>query len=113
MRPQLTKEEFETYLLIYAAYADYEFHMEEEQFIVDYSGRMLFNKMLQLYQENSDYNSLQLVIRYKDKFLNNFLDKKKIYKTILELFSVDGDYSRGEKTFLQFLDKLIESDTVL
>ncbi len=113
VRPQLTKKEFETYLLIYAAYADYDFHPKEEQFIIELFGTDVFNKMHKLFQSNSDYATLQLVTRYKDEFLDNNASKKDMYQTITKLFTIDGDYSRGEKTFLQFLDKIIESDAIV
>jgi len=111
-RPQLSQNEFEAYLLIYAAYADYDFHSKEEEFIREFSSNEVFEKMHQVYLENSDYNSLQLIIRHMKEFLTDIESKRTMYDTILSLFKIDGDYSRGEKTFLEFLDKLIDGDVI-
>lgn len=109
-QPQLSKSQFKTFLLIYAAHVDYVYSTEEAFLIKALSSNKEYGEMYDLFHNRSDYQSLKIILACKEHYFQNDLERKKLYAIIEELFKVDGDYSRPEKLFLEFLDKLIESE---
>jgi len=107
--PQLTAKEFETLVLIYAAHADYNYSESEESFIKAHTASTDYEKMLALFNSNSDYNILRTVLENKKRFCTNKDKTESLHQLIIQVFKADGDYSRPEKIFLEFLDRMIES----
>ncbi len=104
---QLTISEFQTLVLIYAAHADYKYDISEEEFIKRHSSQEDYYKMLELFNSTSEYNILKIVLEHKRKYYTDERKKQALYKLITEVFKADGDYSRPERVFLRFLDKMI------
>ncbi len=106
---QLSISEFETLVLIYAAHADYKYHNTEEEFIKRHASQEDYYKMLELFNSTSEYNILKIVLENKKKYYTEESKKQALYKLIIDVFKADGDYSRPERVFLRFLDKMIAS----
>ena len=104
--PQLSESQFITFLLIYAGHVDYDYSDEEINYIKAQDQHNDYEIMYNMFINMVDYSSLKTILKHKDIYLKTDLKKKSIYNKIIELFKIDGDYSRGEKTFLVFLDKL-------
>jgi len=109
----LSKIEFQTIVLIYAGHADYDYTEEEVRCIKKYSSEEIYERMYQYFQTKSDYEILKLILRYKQKYCSTPDQKKLLYNKINKLFLSDGDYSRSEKVFLAFLDKMIATQNEL
>lgn len=107
--PQLSQSQFRTFLLIYSAHVDYEYSEKEETYIKLHCSAKEYEDMHQLFLSQSEYSALKLIIKHKKIYLCDQQLRSQIYKDIINVFKVDGDYSRPEKAFLQFLDKIIES----
>lgn len=110
MLPQLTQSEFKTFILIYAAHIDYNFSDKEKQFIKQKTTNQEFLKMLSLFNDQTDYYSLKIILAHKKQYYHLEKEKHKLYAEITELFKVDGDYSRPERIFLDFLERMINQN---
>lgn len=107
MTPQLTKSEFKTFVLIYAAYVDYNFSDQEEAYIKGQSSNGEYEKMNTLFKAHTDYQSLKIILEHRKKFYQSLQEKEVLYAQIVNLFKIDGEYSRPEKLFLNFLEQMI------
>ncbi len=105
--PQLTKSQFKTFFLLYAAHIDYDYSSPEETFIRERSSLEDYNSMYSLLNNHSEYSSLKIILDNKCHYLENNQEKECLYKEVIDLFKIDGEYSRPEKVFLDFLDKLM------
>jgi hypothetical protein len=105
--PQLTKSQFKTFFLLYAAHIDYDYSSPEEEFIRKRSSLADYNSMYTLLNNHSEYNSLKIILDNKCHYLENTKEKDDLYKEVIDLFKIDGQYSRPEKVFLDFLDKMM------
>jgi len=104
----LSREEFEIFLLIYAAHVDYEFSQDEKDFILKRCDENVFNRMHLLFMDNSDYACMKLILRHKPIYYQNDEEKNYIFNLLKEIFEIDGDYSRIEKVFIQYFERIIE-----
>lgn len=108
--PQLTESQFTTFLLIYAGHVDYNYTEEKITFVKSQDKYDDYSEMYNLFNNMADYASLKVILKHKDFYYNTTAKKELMYNNIIKLFHVDGDYSRGEKTFLQFLDKMVKRE---
>ncbi len=109
MKPQLTNSQFKTFLLIYAAHADYLFSEKEEELIKADVSHKDYTDMMALYENSTDYGALKIIMAHENAYLNTTELRQQMYQKIVSLFKVDGDYSRLEQVFLTFLDKMLTS----
>ena len=107
--PILSKKEFEIFLLIYAAHVDYEFSEDEKAFILERCDAEVFDRMHKLFMDNSDYISMKLILDHKPLYYQEQEDKDYIFNLLKEIFKIDGDYSRIEKVFIQYFERIIEA----
>ena len=104
--PQLDKKQSKAFLLIYAAHVDYHYDEREEAFIKLNVSETHHQAMLTLHEALSDYDCLKVIATHKHLLESTPEEKKKMETLITQLFLVDGKYTRGEKVFLEFIDKL-------
>lgn len=104
--PQLSKNEFEVFLLIYAAHVDYEFSEEEIAFILKKTDQDTFDRMNDLFNNIADFTSLKIIIIYKNLYYKTKAEEDRILELLTELFTVDGDFSRIEKVFVPFFKRM-------
>lgn len=109
----LSFEEYRTFVLIYAGHVDYEYSSDEINFIMSFTDVVTYDRMYDLFINNSDYSSLKLILKYKDLYFDSFHKRVKLKNKILNLFLVDGEYSRPEKVFLDFLNRMMTYNHVL
>lgn len=106
----LTKNQFETFLLVYAAHVDFEFSESEKAFILSRTNLETFYAMLELYSKNGDYSCLKIILNHKLEYYSSKEEQDRIFELLVEIFKVDGDYSRIEKSFIEFFKKVIHSE---
>lgn len=99
--------EFCTYLLIYAAYADLEFSKPEKEAILKNIDQEHFDKIESVYLESSDFHRLQIIIDHKGLYYPTLSQKEELLQKMKALFEADGEYSYLEKNLLLFLTKLL------
>jgi len=109
MDTHLNKVEFETFLLIYAAHVDFEFSDSEKTFILQNSDEKTFHKMYDLFSAKSDYACLKKILEHKKLFYEEKEEQERIFELLVNIFKIDGDYSRIEKSFIEFFKKIIHT----
>ena len=102
-----TYEEFLCFLLIYASHVDIEFSEDEKVRLQKTFGQETYQKMFSIFDDMSDYQSLQEILRYKDKYYNTPEKRQEVLDNIKLQFFIDGEYSTMEKEIYQFLEKLM------
>ena len=108
LEDHLSKEEFLTLLLIYAAHVDYEYSEKEVEFIHKNSTPEVYDKMYSLFQNTSDYACMKILLQHKHAYLSCKEEEDAIFKLMKDLFEVDGEYSRIEKNFVPFFKRMIQ-----
>ncbi len=106
--PELTPNQFETFLLIYAAHVDYNYSECEKEYILSHTTREDYNAMHHLFHSVSEYQGLKVILEHSKKHFLLQSEQIELYDKIVSLFKADGDYSRAEKVFLSFLDKMTD-----
>lgn len=104
---KLKREEFEVFLMIYAAHVDYIYSKEEEAFIRNKTSLDIYNRMYDLFIGKNDYTSLRIILENKKDHLNDTKDKAYYFNLIKSVFESDGDYARIEKSFSNFFERLL------
>ncbi len=108
---ELTQDEFETFVLIYAAHVDYDYSENEIDFIKSRSSEEVYQKMLQLFENHNDYSCMKIILSHKDIHFNSDTAQENLFNKLKALFEVDGDFSRIEKNFVNFFEKVTNSQS--
>jgi len=104
----LTKNQFEVFVLLYAAHVDYEFSDDEKQFILNRTDQATFEKMYDYFLTKGDYTCMKIILKHKDDYYSSEVELENLFKLLKGIFEIDGDYSRIEKGFVQFFRKMID-----
>ncbi len=102
-----TYDQFITFLLIHASYADLEFSESERQAILSKVDLNIFEEVNAFYNKLGEYECLDFIMSHKQQFIPNKEEKQKIMDTLSEHFYADGEVSKLELLLLDFLDRLI------
>lgn len=92
-----TKEEFQAYLLLYCASADFKFNDEEKQIIKSKLCDEKFQNICKEFNSDNDFESLQKIIQTKERLNFSEIENETLFNEIKELFFIDGDYSELER----------------
>ncbi len=107
MRTVISKDQFEVFLMVYAAFADFETLPLEENFIIDKYGDLRYREALKTYQSLTEYERVQTLIDHFEDFKD--VEKAEQIKSDLKtLLDFDG-YNRFEQSFYDYLDSIIKS----
>lgn len=102
-----SKEDFWTLLLIYASNVDLEIHELEVKFIIDKFGQETFDKMMSLFKNQSDYETIQWLTKHKTEFVTSEDEKKRMISSIAKLFSADGHIDFMERNMSAMINRLL------
>lgn len=106
---EMGKEEFLTYILLYAASVDLVITPEEEEFIKEQVGEDNYDTVKELYDADTD---AMRISRIHDFSHGEEFDKEyamMVKNEIIDLFQIDGDYSHWEKSIGRALTRLMNS----
>lgn len=107
MTTQWTEDELLAYILIYCSHADLSISTEEKDYIVNKFSKGVYDKMLAIYDEDSeDKRKHKIKDAYDDHIYNND-ETDIIYEEMHNIFTVDGDFDELEKSMLRELDKIL------
>lgn len=106
-KASLTKDEFITFVMIYASEQDYDFSTSEEEAIKARYGLSTFQKVYDLYVTLGEFERLRLIMSYKSQYFNSIQKTGELLLLIKEQFYSDGDYSRSEKSSYNFLEHVL------
>ena len=105
--PKWNFQEFTTFLLLYAADADFVITPEEKDFILQRSNMQTFQKVWEEYKQMNDYEKIQTILAYKATHYPTVAQKNELMDLIKREFYADGDFSALERNVLITLDKLM------
>ena len=103
-----TYDQFLTFLLIHASYADLEFTEPERNAILAQVPKNTFVEINAYYDTLGEFEQLQVIMESKDRFIKNKEDKDRMMNLLSEQFIADGVVSKLELLLMDFLDRLIE-----
>ncbi|MBT3252189.1 MAG: hypothetical protein HN729_07160 [Candidatus Marinimicrobia bacterium] len=99
--------DFKAYLLLYAANADLIVVKEEEDILKQIVSKKRLSKLKKLYSASSDYEIIQTIMSFKEKYFSSDDEKDKLLDEIKKLFMADSDYSILEKNTFIALQKIL------
>jgi len=99
-----SRDELKTYILIYCAKADLEESKHETEFIISKSNLDIYSKMINEFEKDNDYQSIQKIKVSLEKhgYIRNEINM--LYDEIKELFLSDGKYDILEQNLLKGLN---------
>lgn len=103
-----TKEDFLTYILLYAANADFIISDEEKQFILNKVDEQEYRKIHKIFQKHSEHERSETVRLLGQRYCNEPENKCEIRKDMIKLFFTDDDYSILEKNFFIAIKKILD-----
>ena len=105
--PKWNHDEFRCFLLLQAAMADMEFSEDERQLILDRIGPCALKEVKDEFDSLNDYERLNVIGSYKEKFYHTPEQKAELLVRIEELFEIDGTYTTTEHNLFMMLRKLL------
>jgi hypothetical protein len=102
-----TRDEFFTLLLIYASYADLEFSSVEKEYIVNKFGEATFDKMNLIYDSFSEFQLLSYISANRLQYMDSLGNDEQLSDELTTLFNIDGEFSRLEKGFYNFIKRIL------
>lgn len=100
-------EQFITFIMYHAAMADFNLAQEEKELILKRVCIDDFNEICHLHKHNSDYENLQVILYYKDKFLKDKEHQDRVYEAMNKIFNADGEFSMYEKNMMRAFNLLL------
>jgi hypothetical protein len=101
--------QFLAFLLMYSASSDYKFTQEEKEFIKSHTGDVSFSQIEEVLNEYSDYEIVQTIMSFKDKYYPTTNEKEKIFEDMKKLFLLDETFSPNEQNLYRALRELLSS----
>ena len=99
--------EFITFLLIHASYADFDFSEEEEKVVKSLLSEDDYQEISQSYDDMGEYQIVETILSYKGLHYPTAAQKQEMLGRMMQLFNSDGDFSTMEKKLYDFFDKLL------
>lgn len=100
-------DEFITFLLIHASYADFDFSKEEEKVVKSLLSEDDYKEIAEHYEEIGEYKIVETILSYKGLHYPTLAQKREMLGRMVELFKSDGDFSTMEKKLYEFFNKLL------
>lgn len=100
-------DEFITFLLIHASYADLEYSEEESKLIKGILSEKDYTEISNAYDDMGEYDTVETILSYKGIHYPTVPQKQELLGRMMQLFEADGDYSKLEKKLYNFFDKLL------
>jgi hypothetical protein len=101
-----TKEEFLTYLMLYAASIDGNFSEKKRKVICNKAGKDTYEKMYELFAEQNEYMRLQNILGYNAKTESS---ETEILQEMKNIFFLDNKLSGYEQHVLNLVQKLLKN----
>ena len=103
----LTKEEFRTYCLLYAADADFNITKQE---IIAIGAKIAPEDFIRVYnwfEADSDMDRIETIQSNKMQYINNNDEKNALLNELKEVFFADGVFDSVERSVFLMLKKLL------
>ena len=92
-----THDEYMTFVLIHAAFADYQLQNEENELIEQILPSIRYKNLHQFHRKNKDIENINIIMNLKEKFCNTEELKAELINKIRSVFYSDGKFNIYEK----------------
>ncbi|PKP28524.1 MAG: hypothetical protein CVU02_00660 [Bacteroidetes bacterium HGW-Bacteroidetes-19] len=92
-----SREEFQAYLLLYCASADFVITEEEREIIKSKLCVEKYQTICKEFSKDNDFESLQKIIDTTERLQISKIEKENIFNEMKVLFFIDDDYSELER----------------
>lgn len=103
-----SKNEFQTYLLLYCANADISQSAEELHFIKARIDKSDFKVIHKTFNNDTDYQSITRIENYIKEHNYSHDDLKPMFEEMKALFKIDGNYDQMEKHLFNMLKSILD-----
>ena len=107
INPDWDKEQFLTFVLLYAAFADLKITEEEEEFISSKVGIDEYEDVKKTFMSHSDMERAQMISSYSEEEDFDREYAQMIKNELEDLFQSDGEYTQWEKSIGRALVRLM------
>ena len=105
-----TKDEFNAYILIYAAQTNFIETDEEKDFIESRIDKTIIDKIHKEIKKDNDYQKIQKIMAYVDQNQYGKDDLDKILSEIKDMYLCDGDFDSTEQAIYYSLKKIFNKN---
>ncbi len=103
----MNEKEFRTYLLLYAANADFNLQEEEQEIILSNVTADEFKHVNKVFERHSDYERIETIMSYREKYFPTEEHVEKLLAGINELLFSDENFNINERIFFKMIKKLL------
>ena len=107
-KAQWSYNDFLAYVLLYVATADMEFTTEEKDMLSSKLDIKKHEDVFYIFKKENDYERLQTIISFKDKYYFDDESKEKLLQDIREMFLADQKFRSIESTIFDGLRRIIK-----
>ncbi len=104
---KLDLNEYLAYLMLYAANADFEIEKEELHLIRQAVDREEYRMVRNAFDKANDAERLEVIMRYKDEYINTLRDQDAVIDQLKEVLQADGEDESVERGVFILLKKLL------
>lgn len=108
METTWTPNEFHAYLMFYVAEADHSIEQEEKNIILNKVDFDEYMKIKKEFQCDNDFQCIQKIMKYKEKYYNTQDGSKKLLEEIKKVFLSDGNYDTLEQNMYIYIKQLFK-----
>lgn len=103
--------EFRTYLLLYAANADFVVQKEEHELILANSSKKEYQHIHKIFCKDSDFERIETIQSFREQFFPKEEDVDRILSEVSVLLNVDEDINLYERNFYMMLEKILRNQS--
>lgn len=103
-----TYDEFLTFVMIYASYADEEIYEEQKELITDRVSEEKYNILLNYFLKNTDAINISLINEMKGEYLKSEDEVKTLLNTVFDTIRSNGFVNKQEKEMYDNLKFILE-----
>lgn len=100
-----TKEDYLTYFLIYASYANFNLGEKEKNYILNNVSNIEYQRIHRVFKMHKEYEKLEVFDSFLQKFC--YLEKEEIIIKMQDIFWSEGLFNSLEKIFRMYVTKII------
>ncbi len=101
--------EFKVYLLLYAAYSDFDLAEEEKKKILANATKEEYQVIHKVFEKHSDVERIETILSFREQFFPTEKKTETLIAEVAEFLNVDEDLNLYERNFFAILQKILRS----
>ncbi len=111
MSSNFSRDEFLTFVLIYAAHGDKVVKESEIEYIKKRTSAELFERVFESFNSENHVQNFQVLVRHKEKFFPGKSGSQELLDEMEQVFVADGEYHDLEKKLFGSVRNIFSSIT--